>query len=125
MVKYRETLEEIRARITREKANIEAERAAIVAENRKKILSPEELKALAEGTRHQPGFGSPYGFEGRWVWLSPHGNGHSRCGSPVPPPEEIKPHQELLWEKCQFCNSRKPWGGCGKKYQTHYTKIHQ
>ena len=72
---------------------------------------------LAEAWRKSPGFGAPHWHEGRWVWLSPHGDARSKCGSPIPPPkpEDVKPHQKLLWEKCHKCNTIRPWGGCGSK----------
>lgn len=113
------------ARAKAEKAKSADEEQAIKAENRKTILSPEGLKALAQAIRHQPGFGSPYWFQGRWVWLSPHGDARSRCGSPVPPPEAVQPHQQLLWAKCRHCNSRTPWGGCGSKYARHTSRTWQ
>ena len=93
------------------KADQEAAEQAAIEENRKTLLSPESLKALAEAVRKQPGFGCPQWHEGRWVWLSPHGDARSRCGSPMPPPEEVLPHQVLLWAKCQNCGTRRPWGG--------------
>ena len=76
-----------------------------------------DAETLAKAWRKSPGFGSPYWYEGEWVWLSPHGDSHSRCGSPVPPPapDEIKPHQRQLWARCKICNAIKPWGGCGSK----------
>ena len=103
------------ARAKKVKAQWAAEEKAAIEENRKTILSPESLKALAEATRKQPGFGCPQWHEGRWVWLSPHGDSRTRCGSPIPPPAEILPHQELIWAKCQNCGIRRPWGGCSGK----------
>ena len=50
---------------------------------KKEVLSPKQLQALAEASRKHHGFGSPYWHEGRWVWLSPHGDARSRCGSPI------------------------------------------
>ena len=94
------------------KAAREAAEQVMLAENRKNILSPESLKALAEATRQQPGFGCPQWHAGRWVWLSPHGDSRTRCGSPIPPPAEVLPHQALLWAKCRHCDTRRPWGGC-------------
>ena len=97
-----------------EKRKVEAAAAekAAIEENQKTILSPESLKALAEAVRKQPGFGAPQWHERRWVWLSPHGDSRTRCGSPIPPPNEVLPHQKLLWAKCQHCGTRRPWGGC-------------
>ena len=97
------------------KAAREAAEQAAIEENRKTILSPASLKALAEAVRKQPDFGCPQWHEGRWVWLSPHGDAGSRCGSPIPPPDEVLPHQALLWAKCQNCGTRRPWGGCSGK----------
>ena len=72
---------------------------------------------LAEAWRKNPGFGAPHWHEGRWVWLSPHGDAHSKCGSPIRPPkaDEVKPHEQQLWKKCWKCNTIRPWGGCGSK----------
>lgn len=105
-------LEQQVARAKKVKAQSEAEKKAALAENRKKILSPESLKALAEAVRQHPNFGAPQWHEGRWVWVSPHGDARTRCGSPIPPPDEVLPHQRLLWAKCQHCGTRRPWGGC-------------
>lgn len=100
------------ARAKKLKAQWAAEEKAAIEENRKKILSPESLKALAEAVRKHPNFGAPQWHEGRWVWVSPHGDSKSRCGSPIPPPENPAPHQKLLWAKCRHCGIRRPWGGC-------------
>lgn len=82
--------------------------------NDKKVPTAE---MLAEAWRKHPGFGAPHWHKGRWVWLSPHGDAHTKCGSPIPPPAEadIKPHQRQLWEKCWRCRTIRPWGGCGSK----------
>jgi hypothetical protein len=74
---------------------------------------------LAEAWRKSPGFGAPHWHEGKWVWLSPNGDARTKCGSPIPPPkpDEIKPHEQQLWEKCWRCNTIRPWGGCGSKSQ--------
>ena len=84
---------------------------------KKEVLSPKQLQALAEATRKHHGFGAPHWHEGRWVWLSPHGDARSRCGSPIEPPapDAVKPHEKLLWEKCHICQIIRPWGGCGSK----------
>ena len=95
------------------KAEREAEKKAAIEENQKTILTPESLKALAEAVRKHPNFGAPQWHEGRWVWLSPYGDSRTRCGSPIPPPENPGPHQKLLWAKCRNCGIRRPWGGCG------------
>ena len=74
-------------------------------------------EALAEAWRKHPGFGTPHWHNGRWVWLSPHGDAYTKCGSPIrpPKPEHIKPYQKRLWEKCWHCRTIRPWGGCGSK----------
>ena len=85
---------------------------------KKQLLSLDQLMALAEAWRKHPGFGAPHWHEGRWVWLSPHGDARSKCGSPITPPETldaVKPHEKLLWEKCHICQIIRPWGGCGSK----------
>ena len=80
----------------------------------KKIPTAEQL---AEAWRNSPGFGAPYWHDGKWVWLSPHGDAYTKCGSPIRPPKEadIKPHQRELWKKCWQCNTIRPWGGCGSR----------
>ena len=72
---------------------------------------------LAAAWRKHPGFGAPHWHEGRWVWLSPNGDAHTKCGSPIRPPkaEDVKPHEKQLWQKCWKCNTIRPWGGCGSK----------
>lgn len=74
---------------------------------------------LAEAWRKSPGFGAPHWHEDRWVWLSPHGDAHTKCGSPIRPPkaEDVKPHEKLLWQKCWKCNTIRPWGGCGSRQE--------
>ena len=42
-----------------------------------------DAETLAAAWRKHPGFGAPYWHEGRWVWLSPHGDARSKCGSPI------------------------------------------
>ena len=42
-------------------------------------------EALAEAWRKFPGFGTLHWHEGRWIWLSPHGDARSKCGSPIRP----------------------------------------
>ena len=107
--------EQCLARIAAEKAKIEAAEAAIREKNRQTVLTPEALERLAEAVIKQPGFGAPQWHEGRWVWLSPHGDSRSSCGSPIPVPDKILPHQQRLWAKCQHCGTRRPWGGCGSR----------
>ena len=82
---------------------------------------------LAEAWRKHPGFGAYHWYNGEWVWLSTHGTGYSKCGSRVPPPkpEDIKPHQKLLWAKCKDCGAIKPWGGCGSKSISSYNSTWQ
>ena len=82
----------------------------------KKIPTAEQL---AEAWRKSPGFGAPYWHDGKWVWLSPHGDAYTKCGSPIRPPAEadIKPHERQLWQKCWKCNAIRPWGGCGGRYE--------
>ena len=72
---------------------------------------------LAEAWRKSPGFGAPHWHEKRWVWLSPNGDARTKCGSPIRPPkaEDVKPHEQQLWDKCWKCNTIRPWGGCGSK----------
>lgn len=82
--------------------------------NDKKVPTAE---MLAEAWRKSPGFGKPHWHEGEWIWLSPHGDAHTKCGSPIRPPkeEDVKPHEKLLWQKCWKCNTIRPWGGCGSR----------
>ena len=82
--------------------------------NDKKVPTAE---MLADAWRKHPGFGAPHWHEGKWVWLSPNGDAYTKCGSPIPPPkaDEVKPHEQQLWEKCWKCNTIRPWGGCGSK----------
>lgn len=72
---------------------------------------------LAAAWRQSPGFGAPHWHEGKWIWLSPHGDAYTKCGSPIRPPHAsaIKPHETQLWEKCWRCQTIRPWGGCGSK----------
>ena len=76
------------------------------------------VEMLAEAWRKSPGFGAPYWNDGEWIWLSPHGDARTKCGSPIRPPkaEDVKPHEQQLWEKCWKCNTIRPWGGCGSKF---------
>ena len=80
----------------------------------KKVPSAE---VLAETWRKSPSFGAPHWHETDWVWLSPNGDARTKCGSPIQPPkvDEVKPHEQQLWEKCWRCKSIRPWGGCGSK----------
>ena len=74
-------------------------------------------EVLAAAWRKSPGFCAPHWHERDWVWLSPHGDARTKCGSPIRPPkaEDVKPHEQQLWEKCWKCNTIRPWGGCGSK----------
>ena len=85
----------------------------------KKDLSPAELlQALADAWRKHPGFGAWHWYEGKWYWLTNHGDARTRCGSPIPTPkaEDVKPHERELWKKCWKCGTIRPWGGCGSKF---------
>ena len=81
----------------------------------KKVPSAE---VLAAAWRKSPGFCAPYWHDGEWIWLSPHGDARTKCGSPIRPPKvkDVKPHEQQLWEKCWKCNTIRPWGGCGGKF---------
>ena len=76
-----------------------------------------DAETLAAAWRKHPGFGTPHWHEGRWEWLSPNGDARTKCGSPIRPPkaDEVKPHEQQLWQKCWRCNTIRPWGGCGSK----------
>ena len=79
---------------------------------KKEVLSPKQLQALAEAWRKHPGFGSPYWHEGRWVWLSPHGDARSKCGSPIEPPapDAVKPHEKTALGKVSHLPNHSPLG---------------
>lgn len=62
----------------------------------------------------------------QWVTINPHGTSTSSCGAPdftgTPKTDaDIKPHQRLMWQRCQRCNLIRPWGGCARNF-VPYTK---
>lgn len=61
-----------------------------------------------------------------WVTINPHGTSTSSCGAPdftgMPKTDaDIKPHQRLMWQRCQRCHLIRPWGGCARN-NIPYTK---
>ncbi|MDE0681635.1 MAG: hypothetical protein OXI63_01850 [Candidatus Poribacteria bacterium] len=88
-------------------------------------LNTPTAEMLADAWRKHYAFGTWHWHDGQWVWLSPNGNGYSRCGSPVPPPapDKIKPYHQLRWSRCKVCNAIKPWGGCGSKSISTYNNT--
>ncbi|MDE0327349.1 MAG: hypothetical protein OXN27_25760 [Candidatus Poribacteria bacterium] len=61
-----------------------------------------------------------------WVTINPHGTSTSSCGAPdfsgMPKTDaDIKPHQRLMWQRCQRCHLIRPWGGCARN-TVPYTK---
>ena len=84
-----------------------------------KKLTPDALAALARAYLKSAWIAAPqWDAEKRqWVRISPHGTATSSCGAPdftgTPKTDaDIKPHQRLMWKRCQQCHLIRPWGGC-------------
>ena len=96
----------------------------------KKLLSLAELTELARAYLKSPWIAAPQWdlVKKRWVRISPHGTATSSCGLPdftgTPKTEaDIKPHQRLMWQRCQRCHLIRPWGGCARN-STPYKKSY-
>ena len=94
----------------------------------KKLLSLAELTQLASAYLKSAYISAPQWDveKKRWVRISPHGTSTSSCGAPdfsgMPKTDaDIKPHQRLMWQRCQRCHLIRPWGG-GARNSIRYTK---
>ncbi len=95
-----------------------------------KKLTMEALAELARAYLKSPWIKAPQwdAEKKQWVSIHPHGTATSSCGLPdftgIPKTEaDIKPHQRLMWQKCQRCHLIRPWGGCARN-TVPYTKAY-
>ena len=95
-----------------------------------KKLTREVLVELARAYLKSPYISAPQWDteKKRWVRISPHGTSTSSCGvvefTGMPKTEaDIKPHQRLMWQRCQRCHLIRPWGGCARN-TVPYTKVY-
>ena len=96
----------------------------------KKLLSLDALAELARVYLKSAWIAAPQWDteKKQWVRISPHGTSTSSCGLPdfsgAPETEaDIKPHQRVMWQKCQRCSLIRPWGGCYRNVKP-YTKSY-
>ena len=85
-------------------------------------MKKSDIVQLAKAYLESPFISAPQWDEEKrqWVTLTPHGTGTSSCGAPdftgTPATDaDIKPHQKLLWRRCQRCQLIRPWGGCDRR----------
>ena len=90
-------------------------------ETMKKLLSLAELTELARTYLESVYISAPQwdAEKKAWVTINPNGTATSSCGvvdfSGMPKTDaDIKPHQRLMWQRCQRCNLIRPWGGCDR-----------
>ena len=95
-----------------------------------KKLTMEALADLARAYLKSPWIKAPQWDteKKQWVSIHPHGTATSSCGAPdftgTPKTEaDIKPHQRLMWQRCQRCHLIRPWGGC-ERNTVPYTKAY-
>ena len=96
-----------------------------------KKLTPEALVELARAYLNSPYISAPqWDLEKKkWVTINTLGTAESSCGVPeftgIPKTDaDIKPHQRLMWRRCQRCNLIRPWGGCHRKPEKPKTYIY-